>query len=51
VNIVLRKITGLERNEAAGEWNRLHIEDLYDQFYSPNIIRVIISRKKRWTGL
>jgi len=51
VNWVLRKVTGPERDEATGEWKRLHIEDLYDQFYSPNIIRVIISRRTRWTGL
>ena len=50
-NRVLRKVTGPERDEATGEWKRLHIEDLYDQFYSPNIIRVIISRRTRWTGL
>ena len=45
------KISGPERNEATGEWKRLHIEDLYDQFFSPNIIRVIISRRTTWTGL
>jgi hypothetical protein len=51
VNRVPKKISEPERDEATGEWKRLHIEDLYDQFYSPNIIRVIISRTTRWTGL
>jgi hypothetical protein len=51
VNRVLRKISGPERDEATGDWKRLHIEDLYDQLYSSNIIRVIVSRSTRWTGL
>jgi hypothetical protein len=34
---------GLERDEATGEWRRLHNEELYDLYSSltPNIIRVI----------
>jgi hypothetical protein len=50
VNRLLRKISGPKRDEATGEWRRLHTEDLYNQFSSPNFIRVIIS-KTRWTGL
>jgi hypothetical protein len=41
---VLRRILGLKRDEATGEWRRLHNEELYD-LYSPNIIGVINSRK------
>jgi hypothetical protein len=29
---------------------RLHNEELYDLYSSPNIIRVIKSRRMRWTG-
>jgi hypothetical protein len=30
-------------NEARGKWRRLHVEGLYDLYFSPNIIRVIKS--------
>ena len=47
-NRVLRKIFGPKRDEVAGEWIRLHSEELYDLFSLPNIIRVIKSRVMRW---
>jgi hypothetical protein len=50
VNRVLRKILGCKRDEVTGEWRRLRIEKLYDLYSSPNIIRVIKSRRLRWTG-
>jgi hypothetical protein len=40
-NRVLRKIFGPKRDEVTGEWRRLHSEELYDLYSSPNIIRVI----------
>jgi hypothetical protein len=49
-NRVLRKILGLRRDEVAGGWKRLHDEELYDTF-SPNIIRVILSRRLRWADM
>jgi hypothetical protein len=40
-NRVLRGIFGRKRDEARGEWRRLHNEELYDVYSPPNIIRVI----------
>jgi hypothetical protein len=47
-NKVLRRIFGLKRDEVTGEWRRLHNKELYALYSSPNIIRVIKSRRMRW---
>jgi hypothetical protein len=39
-----------KREEATGECRRLHNEELNDLYSSPNIIRVIKSRRMRWAG-
>jgi hypothetical protein len=49
-NKVLRRIFGPKRDEVTGEWRRLHNEELYALYSSPNIIRVIKSRKLSWAG-
>jgi hypothetical protein len=49
-NRVLRRIFGPKRDEVAGEWRRLHNEEPNDLYSSPNIIRVIKSRRMRWAG-
>ena len=49
-NIVLRRIFGPRRDEVTGEWRRLHNEELNVLYSSPNIVRVIISRRMRWAG-
>jgi hypothetical protein len=49
-NRVLRRIFGPKRDEARGEWRRLHNEEHNDLYSSPNIIRVIKSRRMRWAG-
>jgi len=49
-NRVFRRIFGPRRDEVTGEWRRLHNEQLNDLYSSPNIARVIKSRRMRWTG-
>jgi len=49
-NRVLRRIFGPRRNEVKGEWRRLHNEELNNLYSSPNIVRVIKSRRMRWAG-
>jgi len=34
----------------AGNWRRLHNEELHNLYTSPDIIRVIKSRGMRWAG-
>jgi len=48
-NRVLRGIFGPKRDEVTGEWRKLHNEELND-LYSPNIVRVIKTRRMRWAG-
>jgi hypothetical protein len=40
----------LRRDKVTGEWRRLHNEELNDLYSSPNIIRVIKSRRMKWAG-
>jgi hypothetical protein len=47
-NRVLRKVFGPKREED-GSWRKLHNDELHD-LYSPNIVRVIKSRRMRWAG-
>jgi hypothetical protein len=46
-NRVLRKMSGLKRDEVKENWRRLHNEELHDLYSSANIIRVM---KKDDTG-
>jgi hypothetical protein len=49
-NRVLRRIFGPKRDELTGGWRKLHNEELHNLYSSPSIIRVIKSRRMRWTG-
>jgi hypothetical protein len=48
-NWVLRSIFGPKRAEAKGDRRKLHNEEFHN-LYSPNIIRMIKSRRIRWAG-
>ena len=49
--MILRRIFGPKRDEI-GKWRRLHLhnEKRHSLYRSPNIVRVIKSRRLRWTG-
>jgi hypothetical protein len=49
-NRLLTRTFGPKRDEVAGEWRRLHNEELSDLYSSPNIIRGMKSRRMRWAG-
>jgi hypothetical protein len=46
----VRRIFGPKRDEVTGDWRKLHNEELHNLYSSPNIIRMIKSRKMRWAG-
>jgi hypothetical protein len=46
----LRRIFGPKRDEISGSWRKLHNEELRNLYYSPDIIRMIKSRRIRWRG-
>jgi hypothetical protein len=48
-NTVLRRIYGPKREED-GSWRKLHNDELHNLYSSPNVVRVIKSRRMRWAG-
>jgi hypothetical protein len=49
-NRVLRRIFGPKRDDMMGDWRKLHTEERHNLYSSPNIIRMIKSRRMRWAG-
>jgi hypothetical protein len=49
-NRVLRRIFRPRRDEVTGDGRKLHNEELHNLYCSPNIIRMIKSRRMRWAG-
>jgi hypothetical protein len=49
-NRALRRISGPKEDKVTGERRKLQNEELHDLYSSPNIVRVIKSRKMRWAG-
>jgi hypothetical protein len=47
---MLRNLFGPKRDEVTGEWRKLYNDELCGLYSSPNIIRFITSRRKRWRG-
>jgi hypothetical protein len=41
---------GPKRDDVTGDWRKLHNEELHNLYSSPNIIRMIKSRRMRWAG-
>jgi hypothetical protein len=49
-NKELRGVLIFWRGEVTGEWKKLHNALLHNLCCSPNVVRVIKSRRMRWTG-
>jgi hypothetical protein len=45
---MLRRIFGPKKDEIIGGWRKLHNEEIHNFLSSPNIIRIIKSRRVRW---
>jgi hypothetical protein len=50
-NRVLKRIFGPKRDEAMGNWRKLHNEELHNLYSSPSIIRMIKSRRISGQGM
>jgi acyl-coenzyme A synthetase/AMP-(fatty) acid ligase len=48
--MLLRRIFGPKRDEATAGWRKIQNEELHNLYSSPNIIRMIKSRRMRWAG-
>jgi len=49
-NRVLKRLFVPKRDEVTGEWRKLYTEEINDLYSSPNIARVIKSKRMRWAG-
>jgi hypothetical protein len=46
----IMRIFGPMKEEVTWDWRRLHNEELHNLYASPNITRVVKSRRVRWVG-
>jgi len=49
-NRVLRRTFGPKGVNVTGEWKKLHNEEIYEMYCSPNIVWVMKLRRMRWAG-
>jgi hypothetical protein len=49
-NKVLKRVFGPKWDEVTGEWRKVHNEELNDLYTLLNIVRVVKSRRMRWSG-
>jgi hypothetical protein len=49
-NREFRRISGPKRDKGTRGWRKLHNEEHHNLYSSPNIIRMVKSRKMRWVG-
>jgi hypothetical protein len=49
-NRIMRRIFGPKRDGVTGDWRKSHNEKLHYLYSSPDIIRQIKSRRRRWAG-
>jgi hypothetical protein len=47
---MLMRIFGPKRDEVKGDWRKLHNEELHYMYSSSLVIKVIKSRRMRWSG-
>jgi hypothetical protein len=47
--MILKRIFEIKRDEVTGGWTKLHNEELHNFYFSTSIIRMIKSRRMRWT--
>jgi hypothetical protein len=49
-NRMLRRIFGPNRDEVTGGWRKVHDEEIYNLYFSPDIFIMIKLRRMRWVG-